>query len=202
MVFCQFCPCYSDTTLQTLNINIIDFFLLFLIFWLKSMKFYFIWTKPFSFELKNTKNIEIINPKKAIKMIFIQKSYSVLLGPFCLLWSTLVLFVLCWSYWVQSIQIGHILSSSVLFGSHWSYSVHFGSIRFTLVLFGPLCPLQSTLVLFGPHWSYLVHMSTLVLIYPLVLIRSCSIHLVLIMSYYVLLHSICVHFGPFLCTYI
>ena len=133
-----------------------------------------------------------MNSKNAIKIIFIQKSYSVLLGPFCLLRSTLVLYVLCWSYWVQSVQIGHILSSSVLFGS----------IRFTLVLFGPLCPLQSTLVLFGPHWSYLVHMSTLVLIYPLVLIRSCSIHLVLIMSYYVLLHSICVHFGPFLCTYI
>ena len=107
------------------------------------MKFYFIWTKPFSFELKNTKNIEIINPKKAIKMLFIQKSYSVLLGPFCLLWSTLVLFVLCWSYWVQSIQIGHILSSSVLFGSHWSYSVHY-------VYFGPLCSFWSYSIHFGP----------------------------------------------------
>ena len=143
-----------------------------------------------------------MNSKNAIKIIFIQKSYSVLLGPFCLLRSTLVLYVLCWSYWVQSVQIGHILSSSVLFGSHWSYSVHFGSIRSILVLYRSFCLLQLTMVLFSPPWSYLVHMSTLVLIYPLVLIRSCSIHLVLIMSYYVLLHSICVHFGPFLCTYI
>ena len=65
----------------------------------------------------------------------------------------MVLFGLCWSYWVH-----YILSTSVLFGLHWSYLVHS-----TLVLFGShlsysvhsvnLSPIQLTLVLFHPLWS-------------------------------------------------
>ena len=49
----------------------------FLIFGLKNMKFYFIWAKLFSFELKNTNKIGIrdMDPKKAIKIINIQKIY-------------------------------------------------------------------------------------------------------------------------------
>ena len=87
-------------------------------------------------------------------MINSQKSYlGVLISLFCPLWSTLVLFGLCWSYWVH-----YILSTSVLFGLHWSYLVHS-----TLVLFGShlsysvhsvnLSPIQLTLVLFHPLWS-------------------------------------------------
>ena len=46
------------------------------------MKVYYFWVKLFSFELKNTKKIDIRNmsPKNAIKMINIQKSYSVHIG--------------------------------------------------------------------------------------------------------------------------
>ena len=48
----------------------------FLIFGLKNMKFYFIWAKSFSFELKNTNKIGIrdMDPKKAIKIINIKKN--------------------------------------------------------------------------------------------------------------------------------
>ena len=54
-----------------------SFILFFLIFRLKSMKFYFIWVKFFSFRLKNSNKIGIGNrdmgPKKTIKIINIQK---------------------------------------------------------------------------------------------------------------------------------
>ena len=69
------------------------------------MKFYYIWVKIFSFELKNKKKIDIRNknmsPKNAIKMINIQKSYLVHIG-----------------------SIRSILSSSVPFGPIRSYLVH------------------------------------------------------------------------------
>ena len=58
--------------------------------------------------------------------------------------------------------------------SIFSSSVHFGSIRSILVLYRSFCLLQLTLVLFSPPWSYSVHMSTLVLIYALVLFWSTS----------------------------
>ena len=76
------------------------------------MRFYYIWAKLFSFELKNTKKkkkIEIrnMNLKNAIKMINIQKYYSV--------------------------HIGLIMSMLV-------HSTHFGSIWSTLNLFNPIYP--------------------------------------------------------------
>ena len=69
------------------------------------MKVYYFWVKLFSFELKNTKKIDIRNmsPKNAIKMINIQKSYSVhsiLFGPL-------------WFYWVHYVDIGPILCTLV-----------------------------------------------------------------------------------------
>ena len=138
------------------------------------------------------------------------------------IWSTLVLFGLHWFYQVYSftlvlfyllrtyfVCIGHIqsiplwfylvhicpirsiLSTQVLFNQHWSYSVHYGPIQSTLVIFSSIC-------------SYSVHMSTLVLIYPFILIWSTSVHLVPIRSYSI--HSIyLVHLYPLrsiLCTYI
>ena len=128
------------------------------------MNFYYILAKLFSFELKKkykelTLDIRNMSPKKVIKMINIQKSYSVLIdsilsiisslvpfGPFCPLWFYSVYFGPIWS----------ILSTLILFVPIWS----------TLVLFISFCPFQfyssilSTLILFGhisPHWSYLVH---------------------------------------------
>ena len=70
------------------------------------MKFYYIWTKFFNFEFKkykeNTKiNIRNMSPKNAIKMINIQKLYSIHIG-----------------------FIRSILSSSVQFGPMLSYLVH------------------------------------------------------------------------------
>ena len=67
------------------------------------MRFYYIWAKLFSFELKNTKKINIRNmsPKNAIKMINIQKSYSVHIG-----------------------SIRSILLSLVQFGHMQSYLIH------------------------------------------------------------------------------
>ena len=93
------------------------------------MKFYYIWAKLFSFELKNTKKeeeektlvIRNMSPKNAIKKINIQKSYLVHFG---FVQSTLVLFGLV-------SPLDPILFTSVLFGPHWFYSVHF-------VHFGPL----------------------------------------------------------------
>ena len=97
-----------------------------------------------------------MSPKNAIKMINIQKSYLVHVGPILSNLSSLIHF-------------SSITSTFVLVGPHWSYFVHFSPISFTLVMFGPFCP----------SWSYLVDIvtirsitSTLVLIYPFVLIRS------------------------------
>ena len=114
--------------------------------------------------------------KNAIKMINIQKSYSVhivLFSPICSilsslfhigsLRSTLVLFGLHWSYSNHLFSpFNPLWSTSDLFGPYgllWSYSAHsidFGSIRSTLVLFSPSCPLWSYLVHFSPIWSNLV----------------------------------------------
>ena len=155
------------------------------------MKFYYIWTKLFNFEFKNTNKIEIkiwnMSPKNAIKIINIQKFYSVHFG---LIRSTLVLFS--------------------PFSPHWFYSMHFKSVRSKLVQFGPFCPLWfylvdvgpilSTSVLLGPIWSYSVLFVpirsitlTLVLICPFVLTRSHSVHFRRLWSNSV--YS--VKFGPF-----
>ena len=110
-----------------------------------------------------------MSPKNAIKMINIQKFYSVYFGPIL----------------SSSVHFSSIQSILVLFGAigpHLFYYVHFSLIQSTMVLFGPFCPLRSylvdiglirsTLVLFVPILSI---MSTLVLIYLFVLIRSPSI---------------------------
>ena len=102
------------------------------------MKFYHIWAKFFSFEFKNTKktlkqSLEIRNmsPKNAIKVINIQKSYSIQIGS------------------IQSIC--PLLSNVVLFSS-------FSPLKFYSVQFDPLSCIQSTLDLFGPYQSYSVHL--------------------------------------------
>ena len=141
-----------------------------------------------------------MSPKNAIKMINIQKSYSVHIvsiwshqsssvqfGP---IGSYLVHFVhySCIQsnypfspYWLYSVHICPILSTSVLFrifcplcsytvhsaylGSVCSHSVHIGSIRSilsTLFHFSPIQVIRSTLVLFGPLGllsSYSVYIS-------------------------------------------
>ena len=119
------------------------------------MRFYYIWAKLFSFELKNTNKIDIknMNPENAIKIINIQKSYPVLFSPL-------------WFYSVQIGPIWSILSSSVLFSRHWSSLVHYGPIRSNMSTLFLICPLA----LFSPHWStlsYLVHFG---------LIRSYFVH--------------------------
>ena len=125
------------------------------------MKFYYIWAKLFSFESKNTYKIDIRNMshKNALKMINIQKSYSVhfvLFNPhwFCLVYvgpigsirSTLILFYPLMSYSVHIGYIQSIQSILDLFGPYWSYSVnsiHFSPIQYT----------QFTSVLFSRFWS-------------------------------------------------
>ena len=135
-----------------------------------------------------------MSPKNAIKMINIQKSYSVHIGSIQSILSFLVQFGPIRSYSIHFNANQSIWSALALFGSHWSYSVHFGpfcplwsysvcissirSILFTLVLF---------LVLFGlcPLWFYLIHfvhfnhiraiqsiLSTLVLFGSFSLLRS------------------------------
>ena len=81
-----------------------------------------------------------MSPKNAIKIINIQKSYSVHIGS------------------IQSIMF-----SSIQFGLIQSYSVLFSPcypLKFYLVYFGPFNLIQSTSLLFGPfgpHLFYSVH---------------------------------------------
>ena len=146
------------------------------------MKFYYIWAKLFNFEFKNTNKIEIkiwnMSPKNTIKMINIQKFYSVHFG-------------LIRSILFSSVHFGFIWSTLVLFSPfspHWFYSIHFKSVRSTLVPFGPFCPLWSTLVLlepFSPHRSSSVHS-----------IHFDSIWSILILVLFSWRWSYSIHFGP------
>ena len=194
------------------------------------MRFYHIWAKLFSFESKNTNKIlnltlEIrsMHPKNAIKMINIQKSYSVHIVS---LWSNLssVQFNPIWSYLVHSIHHSFVRSNSIylvhfspiqsiqstlaLFSSYWSYLVYFGfiqSIMPTLVLFGPIRSIlsaRSTSVWFGPFctvWSYSVHFVHFDSIWSYLVhidpIRSTSVLLVLFCPL-CQLRSYLVRFGP------
>ena len=106
-----------------------------------------------------------MSPKNAIKMINIQKFYSVQFGPFS-------------PHWPYSVHIGPILSTSVLFSLFcplWS----FWSILSTLVQFGPIQSMLSALLHFSPipvirstlvhfvHFSFIRSIqSTLVLFNP------------------------------------
>ena len=104
-----------------------------------------------------------MSSKNAIKMINIQKSYSVHIGFIRSILSSSVQFGSIQSHLVHSIHqssIGSNSSHSVLFSRLQSNSVHSSHtvpIRFTLILFHLLRSIQSTLTLFGPHWSYSVH---------------------------------------------
>ena len=94
------------------------------------MRFYYILTKLFSFELKNTNNINIRNYKYVpIKCNKNDKYLKVLFGPHWSILPTLVLFG------------PHPIRSNL---STWSYLVDIGPIRSTMVLFGPI-------FLLGPH---------------------------------------------------
>ena len=94
-----------------------------------------------------------MSPKNVIKIIYIQKSYSVHYALFGPLQFYQVLFNPYWSY---SVQFNHIQSTLILF-------VSFCQFWSTSILFGPFSPLSfirsilSTLVLFGSHWSYSLH---------------------------------------------
>ena len=161
-----------------------------------------------------------MSPKHAIKMIKIQKSYSVHINSvdlFCPLWSNLVLFspfYLLKLYLVQFSPFGLIQSTQ-------STLALFGPILSTLVLFGPFCPLcpirsiMSTLDLFGPIWSILVLFSPFCPLWFYSVhfgpIQSYSVHLIPIRSYSIhlvqfgpiaSLRFILVHLDLFLCTYI
>ena len=119
-----------------------------------------------------------MSPKNAIKVINIQKSYSIQIGSIqsiCPLLSNVVLFSSFSPlkfYSVQFDPLSCIQSTLDLFGLHWSYSVHsvhfdllqsylshsvhiglIRSILFTLVLFGPFYPLLSYSVHISPNWS-------------------------------------------------
>ena len=119
------------------------------------MKFYYIWAKLFSFESKNTYKIDIRNMshKNAIKMINIQKSYSV----------HFVLFNPHWFCLVYVGPIGSIRSTLILFYPLMSYSVHIGYIQsIHLFLFspyvhlGPNLSIHSYSILLGPSCFHLV----------------------------------------------
>ena len=100
--------------------------------------------------------------KNAIKMIHIKKSYSIHFGHIQSILSS-----------SSSIHFGSIRSTLILFGQfspHWSYFVHSSFIRSILVLFGPF---QFYSVDSGPIWSITF---ALVLIRPIILIRSSSVH--------------------------
>ena len=128
------------------------------------MKFYYIWAKLFSFVKKNTYKIDIRNmsPKNAIKMINIQKSYSVhlvLFDPhwFCLVYVGLIgsirsTLILLYPFKSYSIHICYIIIFNP-FSPPWLYLVHIGPIQSTLltsVLFSPLYSLLFYLVDIGP----------------------------------------------------
>ena len=136
------------------------------------MKFYYIWAKLFSFELKKKKlkytlEIRDIGLKNAIKMINIQKYYLVHIGSIQSNLFHLVLFSLFYLLKFYSVQFDRSSQSysSVNFSS--IQSVHIVSIWSTLVLFGPFSLLWSYSMLFvyfgsiwsyfDPHWSYSVH---------------------------------------------
>ena len=139
------------------------------------MKFYYIWAKIFSFELKKKKKkklkdtleIRDISLKNAIKMINIQKYYLVHIGSIQSNLFHLVLFSLFYPLKFYSVQFDRSSQSysSVNFSS--IQSVHIVSIWSTLVLFGPFSLLWSYSMhfvyfdsiwsYFDPHWSYSVH---------------------------------------------
>ena len=141
------------------------------------MRFYYICAKLFSFELKNTKknnkiDIRSMSPKNAMKIINIQKSYSVYIGS---IWSNLIQFSPLCLLKLYSVH-------SVLFNPHWLYSVHIRPILSISVLFGLFCPLSSysiDSIYFGSIWPYSVYigpiwsiLSTLIHFSP---IRSTSV---------------------------
>ena len=143
------------------------------------MRLYYILTKLFSFELKNTNKINIRNYKYVpIKCNKNDKYSKVLFGPHWSILPTLVLFS------------PHFIRSNL---STWSYLVDIGPIRSTMVLF---VPTQSTLVhsvLFGPCCSHSVLFCPFG---PLCSIWSICVHF----GPFRPLWFILVHFGPFLYT--
>ena len=149
-----------------------------------------------------------MSPRNAIKMINIQKSYLVHFGPirsifsssvhFGSTWSTFVLLGLIGPNWSYSFLFSPIRFTLVIFSPLWFYSVHIGPISFILSTSVDIGPIQSTMILFGLY----VHFGpNLCIGFFLVLFGPPCSHSVIFCPFSPL-HSICVHFGPFLCTYI
>ena len=102
-----------------------------------------------------------MNPKNAIKMIFIQKSYSVHFGfirsilsswvHFGSICSTLVLLGLIGPNWSYSILFSRIWFTLVIFNPLWFYSVHICSIWSIMSTSVEIGHIWSTLILFGPY---------------------------------------------------
>ena len=162
-----------------------------------------------------------------LKMINIQKSYSVYIGSIRFILFSSVQFGPIQSILSAKVLFGLIQSTSAPISPHQSHSIHFGliqSILSTLVLFGLLCLLWFYFILLGPHWSNPVHsihfdplqsysdhsvgpiwfiLSTLVLLGPIQITLILFGPLRSSMSILVLFDPICsilvhsVHFGPF-----
>ena len=102
-----------------------------------------------------------MNSKNAIKIIFIQKSYSVHFGPirsilssqvhFDSICSMLVLLGPICPNWSYSILFSPIWFTLVIFSPLWFYSVHISSIWSIMSTSVDIGPIRSTLILFGPY---------------------------------------------------
>ena len=168
-----------------------------------------------------------MSPTNTIKMINIQKSYSIHFDSNQSILSSSVHFgFICqWLYLSMVVLLGplgphcsySILQSYSVHIGHFQFiqstsvhSIHFGPIQSTLVQFSPLWSCLVHFVLFGSICSYSVHMFTLVLICPFILIWSmlilvcppCSYLSIQSTSFHLVhlcpLQSILVHFGSFL----
>ena len=115
-----------------------------------------------------------MSTKSAIKMINIQKSYSVhivLFIPLGLIWSTLVLFgPFCplQSYSGHSVYSTYF-SSTQSTSSCSIHSIYFSPIQSTLFLFGPL---WSYSVQFGPNLDYIQFLKLLVFSHCIIILKT------------------------------
>ena len=104
-----------------------------------------------------------MGPKNAIKMINIQKFYSIYFSPipsilsffvhFGSIWSMLVLLGSFCPHWYYYIHFSPIWSTLVIFSPLWFYSVYIGPFCPLLSYSIDIGPIRSTMVLFGKIYS-------------------------------------------------